>query len=406
MRLALGLAAAALGLAVSAAAPARAQPTRPGVGFPQVAGEVNMGLYSIGTLGSTDKRQRGATTFLFGEVAGALHLTPQVSVQGLLHVEPVGEVEPNNTWTGLRYQGAYIEALSLNWRPTERLNLYGGKFIAPFGYGHHFFPGILPLIRAHETYLIRESAGFGATATVVSDARFGDHDLSAAVFTLDTSLFSNTLFTRKPCCEGDFERYRRNFLAQGGAGNTGRLNNFAVALGGDRIGWLPNFSYHLALLSRGPGRDGTEREWGYAAGAIYGINWRRDTRTVLYTEHVEFRGAGGRPLEAGPEFFNEDEGAFASTEVGVSERRRFTTIGAQTTYGPWRANIAWQRDQRKRAVNPVPTASYLELSVGRLLFWGFSADVGYQYARYPLEEGEGRGQSNSLLGVLRYRASF
>lgn len=402
----LALAAAALGLLAAGAAPLRAQTAPPGVGFPQIAGEMNMGLYTVGTLGSTDRRQRGATSFLFGEVAGALHLTPQVSVQGLLHVEPVGEVEPNRTWTGLRYQGAYIEALSLNWRPTERLNLYGGKFIAPFGYGHHFFPGILPLIRAHETYLIRESAGFGATATVVSDARFGDHDLSAAVFTLDTSLFSNTAFTRKPCCEGDFERYRRNYLAQGGPGNTGRLDNFAIALGGDRIGLLPNFSYHLALLSRGPGRDGTEREWGYAAGAIQRINWRRDLNTVLYTEHVEFRGAGGGPLEAGPAFFNEDEGAFSSTEVAISERRRFTTIGAQTVYGPWRANIAWQRDQRKRPVNPVPTASYLEVSAGRLLFWGFSADVGYQYARYPIEDGGGRGQSNSLLGVLRYRASF
>ncbi|MCB4823588.1 hypothetical protein [Roseicella aerolata] len=402
----LTLAAATLGLLAVCAAPARAQPAPPGVGFPQIAGEANLGLYTLGTPGSTDRRQRGASSFLFGEIAGGLHLSPQFSIQGLLHVEPVGEVEPNGTWTGLRYQGAYIETLSLNWRPTERLNLFGGKFSAPFGYGHHVFPGILPLIRAHETYLIRESAGFGATATVISSERFGEHDLSAAVFTLDTSLFSNTAFTRKPCCEGDFERFRRNYRAQGGAGNTGRLDNFAIALDGDRIGWLPNFSYHLALLSRGPGRDGTDREWGYAAGARYQVSWQRDLRTLFYAEHVEFRGAGGRPLEAGPELFDEDEGGSLPSEVAVSERRRFTTLGAQTTYGPWRANIAWQRDQRKRSVNPVPTASYLEISAGRELFWGFSADIGYQYARYPLEDEGRRGQSNSLLGVLRYRASF
>ncbi len=54
----------------------------------------------------------------------------------------------------------------------------------------------------------------------------------------------------------------------------------------------------------------------------------------------------------------------------------------------------------------MPTASYLEVSVGRELLWGFGIDLGYQYARYPLEDDGGRGQSNSLLGVLRYRADF
>jgi hypothetical protein len=400
------LTAAALGLAVLGAAPVHAQPASPGVGFPQIAGEINMGLYTTGTLGSTDRRQRGTNSFLFGEIAAGLHLTPELSIQGLVHVEPVGETEPNGTWTAFRYQGAYLESLNLNWRPTERLNLYGGKFSAPFGYGHHTFPGILPLIRAHEAYLVRESLGFGATTTVVSSERFGEHDLSAAVFTFDTSFLSNTAFTRKSCCEGDFERYRRNYRAQGGAGNTGRLDNFAIALDGDRIGWLPNFSYHLAMVSRGPGRDGTDREWGYAVGARYQINWQSDLRTLLYGEHVDFRGAGGRPREATLGFFDDNEGDFAATEAAVSERRRFTTIGAQTTHGPWRANIAWQRDQRKRSINPVPTASYLEVSVGRELLWGFGVDVGYQYARHPVEDGEGRGQSNSLLGVLRYRASF
>ncbi len=144
------IAATALGLLAAGAAPARAQPASTGVGFPQIAGEINMGLYTTGTRGSTDRRQRGAHTFLFGEIAAGLHLSPEFSIQGLAHIEPVGETEPDGTWTGFRYQGAYIESLNLNWRPTDRLNLYGGKFSAPFGYGHHSFPGILPMIRAHE----------------------------------------------------------------------------------------------------------------------------------------------------------------------------------------------------------------------------------------------------------------
>src|SRR5690606_41884885 len=112
------------------------------------------------------------------------------------------------------------------------------------------FPGILPMIRAHEVSLVGESLGFGATWTIVADPRFGAHDLSAAVFTLDTTVLSSTGFTRRRCCEGEYERFARNTRAQGGPGNHGRLDNVAIALDGDRIPWLPDFAYHLAVASR------------------------------------------------------------------------------------------------------------------------------------------------------------
>lgn len=398
-----------LGLGL-AAAPAAAQVARPaaadpGVAFPQFAGEINMGLYGIGTAGATDPRRRGTTTFLFGEVAAGLHLDPRFSIQGLVHVEPVGEVEPNGGLTGFRYQAAYLEALYADWRPTDTLGLYAGKFSAPFGRGHHDFPGILPLIRAHEVYLVGESLGFGATWTFLSDPRFGEHDLSAAAFTLDTTFLSNTAFTRKRCCAEGFERYARNTRAQGGPGNTGQLDNVALALDGDGISWLPNFSYHLALVSRGPGRDGTAREWGYAGGVRYEHRWSHTTRTLFFAEYVEFRNAGGRPLEAGPERIGPDGEELESLDVPVSERRRFTTIGAWTSHGRWRATVAWQRDQRKRSINTIPTESFLEFSVGREIGWGFSVDLGYQYARYARDDGT-RGQSNTVLGVLRWQGGL
>lgn len=85
--------AVALGLLAAGAAPVHARAVRPGVGFPQFAGEVNLGLYTLGALGATERRQRGANSFLFGEVAAGLHLSPQLSIQGLAHVEPVGETD-------------------------------------------------------------------------------------------------------------------------------------------------------------------------------------------------------------------------------------------------------------------------------------------------------------------------
>jgi hypothetical protein len=395
----------ALGAALAAAAlPVAAQNTAGVNLYPQVAGEVDMRLFSQSTVSATERRQRGTNIFARGELSTGLFLSPEWSVQSTIHFEPVGEVEPNGGTTGFRYQAAYIEQLRLDWRPTDRLTFYGGKFSAPFGRGHHDFPGLLMDVRAHEVYLIRESIGVGGTATYISDARFGEHDVSLAVFGFDTSFLSETAITRKRCCEGDFERFSRNSRRQGGPGNTGQMDSVALAFDGDNMPFLPNTSYHVAFLSRGPGVDGTKRETGFALGLRHEIRWSEDTRTLLFGEFVQFRGAGGNPREKGSEILDEfGMGTGEFGEVTASERRRFTTIGAQTRHGPWRATIGFQRDERKRSENPVPRATYVEASVGRDLPLNFRLDVGYQRSI----GGESReDKADALIAVLGWRASF
>lgn len=395
-----------LGAALLLGSAATAQEAPAAGQFPQIAGEVWMGLYSVGNPRSNDPATRGSSTFLFGEVAAGLWLTPNVSVQGMLHVEPIGEQAPNGTNIGFRYQAAYIEALYANWRITERLNLYGGKFTAPFGYGHHAFPGVLPRIRAHEIYMIRESLGFGATWTWLSDTRFGNHDISGALFTLDTTSLSNTLFTRVRCCREGFERYSRNTLSQGGPGNNGRLENFAIALDGDDMPFLPNFAYHLAVVSRAPGKDGTRREWGYAAGARYRAQWNASIATNFFAEFVQFQPAGGAGAVTVPAF----EDPFGETlippfDAPLVERQRFSTLGAQTTWGPWRATAMWQVNERKRRLAPLPTQQWVELTAGRELPFGFAFDIGYQFTSNGGDEG-GRNRADGILARLGYQARF
>ncbi|MBP0445003.1 hypothetical protein J8J14_09440 [Roseomonas sp. SSH11] len=397
----------ALGAAIAAAAlPAAAQtPATGGVNlYPQISGEADLRVFSQSTVSATERRQRGTNIFSRGELAAGLFLSPEFSIQGVIVWEPVGEVEPNGGTTGFRYQAAYTEELKLDWRPTQRINLYAGKFSAPFGRGHHDFPGLLLDVRAHEVYLIRESVGVGGTFTYVSDARFGEHEVSVAAFGYDTSFLSETAFTRKRCCEGEFERYSRNSRRQGGPGNTGQFDNVAISLDGDNMPFLPNTSYHLALLSRGPGVDGTKRETGFAAGLRHEIRWSEETRTLLFGEFVQFRGAGGNPREEGPELLDGfGMGTGERGEVTANERRRFTTVGAQTRHGPWRATLGFQRDERKRSENPVPRATYIEASVGRDLPLNFRLDVGYQRSI----GGESReDKADAVIAVLGWRASF
>lgn len=395
---------------VAAALPAAAQDPAPTVRFPQFNVEVDMSMIGVGTTRASDPARRGASVFLFGEVAMGLSLTETFSLQGVLATEPIGEGDstggfPQDGLIGFRRQALFLEQLYAEWKPDQALTLQGGILVAPFGRGYHDFPGILASVRAHEVYLVDQSLGGAATWTYVDDPRYGQHDVSAAVFTLDRSFLTGTYVTPRRCCNERYERYNRNTVAQGGPGNNGTFNNFAVALDGDQIPFLPGFSYHLAVISMAPGSDGTAREWGYAAGVRYEHRWNADQATLVFAEGVQFRNAGGRP-RAEVETFSTDpdtgEEVAGTIDTTVSERLTFTTLGIQHRIGRWRGTVAWQQLRQKRSLDPVPGQDWFEGSVGRELGSGFSLDVGYQYARYVDEETGGRGTSHSVLARLRY----
>jgi hypothetical protein len=405
------LAAAVLAGPVAAQSPSPASPP-PVRLYPHLATEVDLGLYSVSTVSAPDRARRGTSLYLFGEIAAGLHLAPGFSLQGVLSFEPIGEGDSTGSFPGdgvtlFRRQSAFLEALFAEWKPAEGATLYAGRFVAPFARGHHDFPGILPRVRAHEVSLISDSLGFGGTLQVLGHPTYGTHDVSAAAFTLDRTFLSSTLLTRRRCCDERYERFSRNTAAQGGPANTGQLDSFAVALDGDGIAALPGFSYHLGLVSRGAGRDGTAREWGYAAALRYEHRWSAEQATLFFAEGIQFRNAGGRPrAELTSTVFDPDLGADleVTEEVAVSERRTFTTLGLRHRVGEWRGTLAWQRDERRRRVERVPTENYIEASVGRELGRGFGLDVGYQYGRYAREETGGLGTSHAVLVRLGWTA--
>ncbi len=395
---------------------AMAQDATPAGTFrPHMNTEVDLGLFSVTTTSAPDRARRGTSAYLFGEVATGLHLVPGFSLQSVIAFEPIGEGDStggtpggaasSGGLTGFRRQSAFFEQLTAEWRPDEDTILQAGRFVAPFGRGHHDFPGILTRVRAHEVSAIRDSLGASATRTIVSDPSFGEHDLSAAVFTLDRSLLSSTWATRHACCDERYERFSRNTRAQGGPANTGQGDNYALALDGDRIDALPGFSYHLGLLSRAPGIDGTAREWGYAAAMRYEHQWARDNRTLFFAEGIQLRNAAARPrTEITLLGLDPDTGDAVETmlDTTVRERRSFTTLGVQHRVDGWRGTLAWQRDERKRSVETLPTENYIEASLGTDLPGNTSIDIGYQFARYAREQG-GLGTAHAVLVRLGWK---
>jgi len=399
-------------------APALAQEAPPAsaqLRFPQLSTEIDMSMIGVGTTRATDPAREGTSVFLFGDISMGLSLTENFSIQATFATEPIGEGDstggfPDGGLIGFRRQAVFIEQIYADWKPVEELHLLGGILIAPFARGYHDAPGILAPIRSHEIALIEQVLGGQTTYTWLDDPRFGQHDISAAVFTLDRTALTGTYLTPRSCCNERYERYNRNTAAQGGPGNNGTFNNGAIALDGDQMPWLPGLSYHLAVLSQAPGSDGTAREWGYAATLQYLHRWNAGHATTLFAEGVQFRNAGGRPRVAVTTAGTDPdtgEAVDSSTDTTLAARETFLTLGVQHRMGAWRATASWQQLQQKRSLDPVPNQNWFEVSVGRQIGWGFSLDVGYQYAQELVDEDSNRrGTAHAVLARLRYQGDF
>lgn len=366
---------------------------------PRVEGEVDIGFFGSGWRGAGRDPRSGGNFFLFGEASATFHLNRQFAVNATLHIEPIGHQEPQGGSIFFRRQGVYLESLNLEYRPVEALTFTFGKYVVPFGLGHEDFPGVLTLFRAHEVYLINEALGVMGRATLPLGEGVGEHAITGAVFQRDRTPLSYLLLgNRRRCCTPDYMRYERNTLADGGPGNNNDFNNFALSLGGENIPALPGFSYHASVMTRGPGQDGLSREWAGVIGLRYDHRWTERVSTRLSAETVLFNSYGGRPIEvvqtpSGP------------VDLPVSERRLFSTIAAQTTVEGWRFTASWQQDQRKRSGNSLATERYVELSFGREIAFGFSFDVGWQFARLANDTG-GASNAQGPVGVIRFHRRF
>ena len=68
--------------------------------------------------------------------------------------------------------------------------------------------------------------------------KFGNHALSGSIFMVDTTFLSDTYGSSRDATP----------LSKGGPANTGNFNNYAVALDGIKIAYLPRFRYQIATV--------------------------------------------------------------------------------------------------------------------------------------------------------------
>jgi hypothetical protein len=177
----------------------------------------------------------------------------------------------------------------------DPVRFYGGKIHPRFGKAWDVTPGLYGTDFA-EDYEIEEQIGLGI-AYDLRDPDFGRHTLAFETFFADTTILSNSIFSRPSISDPATIRPRRLRRSDGGIGNNGELfDNFTITLDGGRIPDLRGFSYNLGYEQRRGSKVGNEpTERGFVAG----IDWEFPiTSRITMTPVLEFawqRNPGGVP---------------------------------------------------------------------------------------------------------------
>jgi len=223
-------------------------------------------------------------TSVFGEIDAHfdLHLGEGLSIEAAFAVEPVREPTRSGWFQG---EGGYIEDLNLLYQ-ADPLTIRVGKFHSNFGTAWDKAPGIYGTEFA-EDYELTERLG-AAVSYKLETLLSGTHELTFNLFTVDTSVLSNSVGARPEFGLETTTRAERTRRWHGGAGNTGRLDSVALHLDGGDIHPLPGFSYHLGLRRQPKGVDGVADETGYVAAVAWEIKLPGEIRLTPLVEYAHF----------------------------------------------------------------------------------------------------------------------
>lgn len=229
-------------------------------------------------------------TYTEPELEWFVNVGQYFSINSLVKMEQVRSVTESSAF---RSEGAYVEQLygTFTFNPVE---IYGGKIHPRFGRAWDETPGLYGTDFAEDYELVEKIGVGGAVTANVA----GLHTLAAESFFNDTSFLSNSLFSRPRITDDDVLRPGRARRSDGGAGNTGSLDNFAVSLTGAHMPLLKGLSYTLGWSRQEHGDDGTLNETSYVAGLMWEYPLTRRVTVIPMVEYAHVKNQGGADLTA------------------------------------------------------------------------------------------------------------
>lgn len=317
--------------------------------YPYVDGELDLEFGNDWFFRADEPDNKLNDLFIEAALGFAIHFNPYLTVNLGLTFEPVIDPQPaTNRYFG--DLGLYADTLNLE-ATIGGLAVTAGKFSPGFGKAWDTTPGIYSTDLV-EDYELSEMLGLGITYSF-EQTLLGNVTLGANLFTADTSLLSDSLFTRRG----------RLTLGDGGIANTGRLDNFSFTVDGEDIASLPGFSWHLGYRHQEPGIDGGQSENGFVAGVAQAFELENDVELLLNGEF-----------------------AYLSNVFASAGDALYATAGVGVTRGPWHGEFAGTMRRMKFSDGGAQNDYLLQVSGGHKWDNGFDFSLGYAFMR---DEGQG-----------------
>jgi hypothetical protein len=320
------------------------QPVQPAPAYPDLEGTLDLELGDNYVFSSDDPGAEINDLYFKGALGLKLGLTPIFSVNGGLTLEPVRDPDPFRDRT-FGDEGLYVDTLNLQ-ADIGRATFLAGKFEPEFGRAWDVAPGVFGTDFA-EDYEVAEQIGLSA-AYSFGTAGMGTHTLTGAVFYADRSVLSDSIFT---------ERGQRT-AADGGAGNTGRLDNFMLSLAGEAMPALPGLSYQLAYRHLSAGAGGLSDEDGFVASLLHETALSNGVTFGLLGEAAYFSGYGGSGDDA-----------------------LYFTAGGSVSRGPWHGELSATLRDFDFAAGGSGNDYLAQISAGYEFESGYDISLGYAMVR-------------------------
>jgi hypothetical protein len=232
-----------------------------------------------------------------------------------------------------------------------------GKFGQKFGIAWDVAPGIWGGDFAD--YELDEKIGIAAEYRF-GGKQTGKHSITAGTFFTDTTILSDSLFTRRG----------RTRKSEGGPGNTEDFSSFAIAIEGSEIPAFAGIGYHLAYMYRDSDAPGETSETGFAAGL---------------THKFKVDKTGVETLVEWARLF--DHEGVPGTDVD------FLSAAVEVTRGPWSLIAAWTGRRTSASGAGDVDDHFTELSLGYSFENGIKISGGWRH----IEESH---VTTDTLGVL------
>ncbi|MCR9135670.1 MAG: hypothetical protein NXI27_06740 [Alphaproteobacteria bacterium] len=316
--------------------------TQPESFMPYIDGSLSLELENDHFYRSDDPDNEFNEFYFTGELAIAIHFLQQLALNFGTTTEPVLDPLPG-TDRYLGDHGLYLDTLNLE-ASFGNASLTGGKFAPGFGTAWDVTPGIYGTALA-EDYELAEMLGFGV-AYGLPGLAMGDVTLGANIFMVDTTLLSESLFTERG----------RTSLSDGGAANTGSLDNFSFTIDGEDIAALPGFGWHFGYRYLSAGQGDVSAENGFVAGV---------NQTIALPNEVELVLNG--------------EVAYLVNALATASDAVYVTGGLQVIKGPWHGELAGTLRQTDFSTGGRQNDGFVQVSAGHLWDNGIDISIGYAY---------------------------